>query len=115
MSAKELYTIIGQRVRDFRDLQGVTQAQIATETNINRATISNIESGKQQVSIQYLYLIAKVLNTEISTFLPSLKELNMLVDDGLSIINEQLDDQEVSEATKNSILQLLNKKPENDK
>lgn len=115
MSPKELYTIIGQRVRDFRDLQGITQSQIAIQTNINRATISNIESGKQQVSIQYLYLIAKVLNTEISTFLPSLKELNMLAVDNLSIINDQLEDQDVSDATKNSILQSLNKKPENDK
>jgi transcriptional regulator with XRE-family HTH domain len=115
MPLKDLYTIVGKRVRSYRDIKGLTQADISEKTKINRATISNIESGKQQVSLQYLYLIARELDTEISTFLPSLKELNISEEDNLTLINEHLNEQDVDDVTKNSILELLNRKPKNDK
>lgn len=113
MALKDLYIVVGQRIRDFRELRDKTQADISKVTNINRATISNIESGKQQVSLAYLYLIAKALNTEISTFLPTTKELNITEEDSLSILTEKLDEHG-DDSIKNTILGLLNKKSEND-
>lgn len=114
MALKDLYIIVGKKVRDFRELHDKTQADISTETGINRATISNIESGKQQVSLQYLYLIAKALETEITTFLPSIKELNITSEESMSILAEKLNEQE-DDSIKNSILGVLNKKPGDDK
>jgi len=113
MGLKDLYLTVGKRIKDFRVLHDKTQADISELTNINRATISNIESGRQQVSLQYLYLIAQSLNTEITTFLPTLKELNITIEESLSILNVKLNEQG-DDSIKNTILEALNKKPDND-
>lgn len=113
MALKDLYKVVGQRIKDYRELHEWTQAYVSERTEINRATISNIEAGKQQVSLQFLYLIAKALETEISTFLPTLKELNITAEETSAILNEKLDEHG-DDAIKNTILEALNKKPEND-
>lgn len=48
---------------------------------VSRATIANIERGKQAVSVHNLYAIADALNLEeITELLPPLQRRNSLVD-----------------------------------
>ena len=109
MSITEINSIVGKRIKDFRKLRGYSQAQVSDLTNINRATISQLESGKQQITLTLVYALAKGLGVEITTFLPLLKHLEV------DSLTEKIEQQNINEATKNSILQLLNKKPDNDK
>ncbi len=116
MALKDLYQIIGSRVKELRDLKGgLTQADLSAKTNINRATISNIESGKQQVSLHYLYLIAKALDVEAKELLPSVSEIHILPNEILDNLNEKFVEHNLDELSKNNILQALNKNPDHGK
>jgi transcriptional regulator with XRE-family HTH domain len=115
MALKDLYQIIGKGVRELRDLKGLTQADLSAKTNINRATISNIESGKQQVSLHYLYLIAKALEVEAKEFLPSVSEIHILPNESLDILNEKFEEHNLDDLSKSNILQALNKNPDHGK
>lgn len=115
MALKDLYSIIGQRIRDCRDRLELTQADLSRHTGINRATLSNIESGKQQVSLHSLYLIAEALQKEVSYFLPTVKEINILTEEHRDYLAEKMEEQNLDDLTKNTILHLLNKKSGNDK
>ena len=45
---------IGHSIREIREKRGLSQEQLAEKMNISRSTISKIESGKFNCSIDYL-------------------------------------------------------------
>lgn len=56
---------IGGALRNIREKRGLSQEQLADKMNISRSTISKIESGKFNCSIDYLSKFALFLNFEI--------------------------------------------------
>jgi transcriptional regulator with XRE-family HTH domain len=56
---------IGSTLREIREKRGFSQEQLAEKMNISRSTISKIESGKFNCSIDYLAKFAAVLDFEI--------------------------------------------------
>lgn len=64
-------TILGSRIkiggtlREIRENRGMSQEQLAEKMNISRSTISKIESGKFNCSIDYLAKFASFLDFEI--------------------------------------------------
>lgn len=56
---------IGQTIREIREKQGLNQEQLAVKMQISRSTISKIESGKFNLSLDYLSKFAAYLNFEI--------------------------------------------------
>lgn len=56
---------IGGTIRTIRQRRGLSQEQLAAEMEISRSTISKIESGKFNCSIDYLSKFASFLNFEI--------------------------------------------------
>lgn len=73
-----LYHEIGRRIKSSRETKGLTQEAVATAVGISRASISNIEQGRQQTPIAVLYIIANHIGAEVREFFPSLTELNIL-------------------------------------
>jgi transcriptional regulator with XRE-family HTH domain len=65
---KKLLKALGKRVRDLREEQGISQAQLGYESGVHRDQIGRIELGKQAASITVLSGIA-------TTFGIKLKEL----------------------------------------
>ena len=61
----ESRTKIGRTIRTIREKRGLSQEQLAEKMNISRSTISKIESGKFNCSIDYLYKFASYLDFEI--------------------------------------------------
>lgn len=53
---------IGESIRKIRESRGLTQEQLGEKMNISRSTISKIESGKFNLSIDYLSRFADSLN-----------------------------------------------------
>ena len=52
----------------------MTQEMLAAETELSRASIANIERGRQNVGLHHLYSIAKALKvTRVQDLLPSLE------------------------------------------
>ncbi|MGR3179905.1 MAG: helix-turn-helix domain-containing protein [Candidatus Anammoxibacter sp.] len=60
---KEALEHLGFVVRDTRKLQSITQEQLATRIGVSRATIANIELGRQNVNAEQIILLSTALNT----------------------------------------------------
>ena len=56
---------IGQRIAKLRKEQGMTQAELAEQTGIQRAHITRIEAGRYSVGIDLLDKIAVALGMEV--------------------------------------------------
>ena len=67
---KELdFSVIGQRIRETRISQKLTQEYVAEKTGVNVSHISNIETNKVKVSLTLLVSICNVLDTTIDYIL----------------------------------------------
>ena len=62
-----LYNKIGNNVKKFRKNNGDSQEDLANKLNMSRGFISQIESSKikKGISIETLYKISKLYNTNI--------------------------------------------------
>ena len=58
--------VIGKHIRTFREKKGFSQDELAEIMEVNRSTISKVETGKFSVSIDYLVKFAWYLNFDIS-------------------------------------------------
>lgn len=56
---------IGESIRKIRESRGLTQEQLGEKMNISRSTISKIESGKFNLSIDYLSKFSWFLNFDL--------------------------------------------------
>lgn len=54
--------IVGGNIRKIRLSQDLSQNQLAYETGLTREFINKVESGKNNISIKKLALIAEALN-----------------------------------------------------
>ena len=56
---------IGKQIRAFREKKGFSQDELAGIMEVNRSTISKIETGKFAISIDYLAKFAWYLDLDI--------------------------------------------------
>ncbi len=55
---------IGDAIKNFREKKGYSQNELAEIMNVNRSTISKIENGKFNLSIDYLSKFSWFLDFE---------------------------------------------------
>jgi transcriptional regulator with XRE-family HTH domain len=67
------YEALGSKIRDARDRLKMTQAQLgfALVPPSTRASIANIENGKQRVLAHTLVQLARALETKVEKLIPS--------------------------------------------
>ena len=58
--------VIGKQIRVFREKKGFSQDELAEIMEINRSTISKVETGKFSITIDYLVKFAWYLDFNIS-------------------------------------------------
>lgn len=56
---------LGRQIRVLRRIRGLTQAELATRIGISRTSLTNIEKGRQSVSVEMYYRIAAALDYEV--------------------------------------------------
>ncbi|NLK91839.1 MAG: helix-turn-helix transcriptional regulator [Bacteroidales bacterium] len=61
MSDKDLFELVGIRIRNIRKSQGMSQQILAYEVDMEKTNISRIEAGRTNVTIKNLYKIAQAL------------------------------------------------------
>lgn len=66
----DFYEDFGRRVRTVRSDAGMTQAELAAEIGLSRASVANLEAGRQRVPFHVLYGIARVLAVEPAQLMP---------------------------------------------
>jgi transcriptional regulator with XRE-family HTH domain len=72
-TSKDLYLEIGQLIRRRRKVLGQTQAQLAAHLQLARASIANIETGRQKILLHQLYQLASGLQMQVAELLPVAK------------------------------------------
>ena len=102
-----LYGVIGKRISELRKYNNDNQQQLADKIKLKRSSISNIESGRQQISLHLLYRISQVYNTEIYSLLPTVSEVASKVSLSLDNVTEVLKQNDVGLITEQQILKLL--------
>ena len=65
-----LYEEIGKAIRRERTRQKRSQDELARAVHLSRTSITNLESGRQQVPLHTLYEIAFALGRDVQHFLP---------------------------------------------
>jgi len=72
MSDEALYKAFGHAVATRRKALDLTQATLAARVGISRASIANIESGRQNVLLHHVYRLASALEvSKIADLLPA--------------------------------------------
>jgi len=61
----KLYILIGDKIRRTRELQGISQQDLAARCNFEKSNLSRIEAGRTNLTLKTLYKISKELQTTI--------------------------------------------------
>lgn len=112
---KSIYVELGARIKEAREKRGISQEILADQLSLTRASIVNIENGRQRPMIHTIIEICEILETTLSFLLPDeykaveaepmqLVAATSTKDLG-EIVSSEID---VDEATKRAILKFLN-------
>jgi transcriptional regulator with XRE-family HTH domain len=70
MDDDSFYRQFGQLVREHRLRMGANQASIAELAGLSRASIANVETGRQRIPLHQLYNLARALQVDPHALLP---------------------------------------------
>ena len=70
LSKATFYKNLGQRIANRRKELSLTQESLADKTDLTRASIANIEVGRQHITIPSLYQIADALDCDPISLVP---------------------------------------------
>ncbi len=90
----DFYVQFGQRVRYFRRHLRLSQERLADMTQIGRATVASIESGRQAVALHQAIKLSEALKVDIAQLVnaPKSSEIsslgNVLADQDLQILEQ---------------------------
>jgi transcriptional regulator with XRE-family HTH domain len=59
---------VGQRIKELRIEQGLSQEKLALKSEVDRTYIASVENGKRNISILTLEKIVKSLDVSFSKF-----------------------------------------------
>ncbi len=69
MNSEQILRKIGERIKEIRELQGISQQDLAATCNFEKANMSRIEAGRTNFTISTLYKISQALNTSLSNLI----------------------------------------------
>lgn len=75
MDEKRLYRVLGQKIRELRKENHYKQADLAEKVGLERTSITNIETGRQKVTVFILYKICSTFHIDINVLLPRPEDL----------------------------------------
>jgi len=64
MDSKTLYTEVGRRAAARRHVLGRTQVEVAEKMGLSRASLANIEVGRQSLLLHQVYALAAALDLQ---------------------------------------------------
>jgi len=64
----DLEKLVGDNVRTFRKLKGLSQGELANRCKVKQSTISNLESGRRGFTPEILDKVSKALKVHPGVF-----------------------------------------------
>lgn len=96
---KEKDNIIGKKLRQLRNMRGISQSILATESGVTFQQIQKYEKGVNRISAGRLHDFSKILNVDVNTFynevdeeLPSAKKYSLGEKDSDKFVSESVMD-----------------------
>lgn len=71
----QLYLIIRMQLKSIREGQGLSQAQVAQQLDLERTSITNIEGGRQRPNIHMLYRFCEVMGLGLDDIFPAIRDV----------------------------------------
>jgi len=65
---KDIRILYGEKLKDFRKKQGLSQEELGFKSSLHRTYISEVERGRRNISIVNIARIAKALGVKIKQF-----------------------------------------------
>ena len=98
MAGDPVYKAFGNAVSTRRKALSLTQAQLASMVKMSRASIANIESGRQNILLHHVYALAAALDfTKVGELLPPLPQRSIGEELKMTLSNQALSKQSLSE------------------
>lgn len=72
MEESTIYSGMGRLVRQCRERLKMTQEDLARRIDLSRASVANIETGRQHIPVHHLYRLALALEVDVPALLPNL-------------------------------------------
>lgn len=72
-----IYRVFGQKLRELRVRKQIPQQELATLSGLTRASIANIESGRQRVLLHQVVEFAAALKVDLAEIVPQNSEINV--------------------------------------
>lgn len=70
VDSREIYQTLGRLVSERRKRVKITQEALAKSLGLSRASVTNIERGKQPVQLHLIFKIAEILNIGVLELIP---------------------------------------------
>ena len=100
MDDKQFYQEFGRRIATRRGGLGMTQADVGERLGVSRASVANIEAGRQKLYVHQLYALASALRLpDLSGILPI-----AVPDDDSALLAKRADVSSVQHAQIESLL-----------
>lgn len=98
MAGDPVYRAFGNAVSTRRKALALTQAQLASKVKMSRASIANIESGRQNILLHHVYALAAALDfAKVADLLPPLPQKSIGEELKMTLSNQTLSKQSLSE------------------
>ncbi|MBK7764389.1 MAG: helix-turn-helix transcriptional regulator [Bacteroidetes bacterium] len=91
------YSAIGARIRAERKKVNLKQEALGAVLNLSRASIVNIEMGRQRPSIHLLWEVSKILNIQLQDLIPQFESNETLNPKWKKIIDTQLSNAQMND------------------
>lgn len=78
MDTPLLYKRLGTAIKERRKQLGLTQEQLSNQLELSRASLANIETGRQRLLVHQLYRLAGCLAVRVIALLPESDEVEDL-------------------------------------
>lgn len=72
MEDSEFYSRFGQLLQQHRKRLGMSQAAVGKAIGLSRASVANIETGRQHIPLHHLYRLARALKVDVYALLPTI-------------------------------------------
>jgi len=100
MSGESIYVAFGRTVAARRKKLELTQAQLAARLGMSRASVANIESGRQNVLLHHVYSLASALEfAKVSDLLPTTPKPQTQEDLDMALSDETVTAREKAQIT----------------
>ena len=73
--------MVGQNIKTLREIKDISQKELADKIGVPSGTLSHIERGSRQPSIDMLYSIADALNVSVLNFFLDKEEITRFMYD----------------------------------